>query len=257
MNTKTKIYLMLLIWGAVVLQIAVNRSVDREEILVEQVLSDGVDNVKQGSVKAFGYYGDEKLSEDTKETIVKRVAKMLGIDDGYTVSESKEDTGLKVSNVTRLAKKGENGDTEIKLISVCENDLQETAKIEQYLLIEIDLKAQATAAVTSVKQELSDIYEDLGMEPSFNMHMTSQKKGKLTEEEMDAEIELYFDELDAKKVSFDTFQNTMIAYGYSKDIDDYVYQGTDKVNVQIAFSYDEKNDVTLMHTAVPFIDGAF
>ena len=89
------------------------------------------------------------------------------------------------------------------------------------------------------------------------MHMTSQIKGRLTEVEMKEEIDTYFEELNAKHISYDEFQNTIIAYGYSKDIDEFVYQDRDKVNVQIAFSYDENSDVTIMHTAVPFIDGAF
>lgn len=257
LNRKTKIYVILLIWGAVILQFAINRSINREEVLVEQVLSEGVDSIRQSSIKAFAMYSDEKIEEETKELIVKRVAKKLGINSGYVIASSTEEDGMNTSKATRLTKKGEQGDTDIKLISVCEKDSYGQETVEQYLMIEIDLKAQAGAAVTDIKKEVCKIYRDLGMEPSINMHMTSQIKGRLTEEEMKEEIDTYFEELNAKHISYDEFQNTIIAYGYSKDIDEFVYQDRDKVNVQIAFSYDENSDVTIMHTAVPFIDGAF
>lgn len=257
MNTKTKVYVILLIWGAVVLQFAVNRSINREEVLVEQVFSTGVEQVQQSNVKAFGVYGNETISDKTKETIVKRVANMLGIDAGYTIVASTEENGTTTSRSTRLTKKGEQGNTDVSLITVNEKDAYNQEIITQYLLVEIELKGQAGAATTGVKSELCNIYKDLGIEPSVNMHMMSKRKGKLTEDEMNTQIDTLFDELNAKHVSYDEFQSTIMAYGYSKDIEDYVYQGKEKVNVQIAFSYDEKNDVTIMHTAVPFIDGAF
>ena len=37
--------------------------------------------------------------------------------------------------------------------------------------------------------------------------MTSQIKGRLTEEEMKEEIDTYFEELNAKHISYDEFQN--------------------------------------------------
>lgn len=257
MNTKTKVYVLLLVWGVVILQFMVNRSIDREEVLVEQVLSEGVDSIRQSSVRAFAMYGNDEMAESVKETIVKKVAKMLGIEAGYVISSSVEETGQTTSKITRLTKQGEQGDTEVKVITVYKQDAYEQEKIEQYLMVEIDLKEQAGVAVTGMKSEITEIYNDLGMEPSINMHMTSQKKGRLTEEEMNAEIDSFFEELNAKHVSYDEFQNTVMAYGYSKDIDDFVYQGKEKVNIQIAFSYDEENDVTILHTAVPFIDGTF
>lgn len=257
MNTRTKIYVILLVWGAAILQLMVNETVNREEVLVDQVLSEGVETIQNSSLKAFGLYSNEKIAEGTKETIVKRVANYLGVNTGYTIVVSAEEDGATISKTTRLSKKGEQGDTEVKLITVYNQDSYKQETIEQYLFVEIDLHSRASSSTTAVKKQLCDIYEDLGMEPSINMHMTSEKTGRLTQEEMDAEIDLLFDELNANSVSYDEFQDTIIAYGYSKDLDDYVYQGKEKVNVQIAFSYDEKNDITIMHTAVPFIDGTF
>lgn len=258
MNTKTKIYVLLLIWGAAILQFFVNRSINREEVLVEQVLSDGVESVKNSNIKAFALYGNEEISEETKEVIVTKIARLLGVYTGYEIVRSSEgDAATVVSRETRLLKEGEQGNTEISLFSVYKKDAYEQETVEQYLMVEVDLKKKASAAIIEVKKEVCAIYGELGMKPSINMHMTSQKKGKLSEENMQAEIDTFFDELNAKHVSYDEFYSTVFAYGYSKDIEDYVYQGKDKVNVQIAFSYDEKNDMTLMHTAVPFIDGAF
>ena len=49
----------------------------------------------------------------------------------------------------------------------------------------------------------------------------------------------------------------MCVYAYSTGINEFVYQDGEKVNVNIAFTYDAENDVTLIHRAIPFIDKSF
>ena len=67
MNKKSKIYVLVLIWAAALLQLFINSSINREENMVEQVISYGTDNLYESTVKAYAYYGNEVISTDKKD----------------------------------------------------------------------------------------------------------------------------------------------------------------------------------------------
>ncbi len=253
MNRKSKIYVLVLIWVAVLIQLFINASVNREEKLVEQAMSLGVENLTESSVKAYAFYGNEALSPKTKETMGKRLAESLGIVSGYEIAHKQDGE----NETTRLIKLGANGDTDIKIISLCSTDEYGQNVQENYIMIEIALKQDAGSAVYDYKEKLKELYEGLGMEVNTNIYLCSQVKGKLTESEMEAQIETFMEEMDAKQVQYDTFDDVVCVYGYSKNIDEFVYQGVNRVNVNIAFTYDETEDITYIHRAVPFVDRSF
>ena len=70
-------------------------------------------------------------------------------------------------------------------------------------------------------------------------------------------MDKFLENMDAKVVEQVEFDNTFLMYGYSKNIDEYVFQNEDKINVNIAFDYDQLEDVTYIHMGVPFVDRSF
>ena len=253
MNKKSKIYLVVLIWAATLLQLGINNSIDREKMMVEQVMSQGVENLTQGSTKAYGYYGDQKLSKSAKESMVKSLAKKLGITSGYDISHD----NIKKGRTTTLTKLGKNGDTIIKVITLeVEDDYNQTIE-ENYVMVEIKLKGVAAKTTSNYSDDLKEIYADLGMNPTTNMYLCSQEKGKLIKSEMEQKVDEFLDSTHAKIVESVEYDNNYLVYGYSKDIDEYVFQDNEKVNVNIAFQYDSVEDVTYIHMGVPFVDRSF
>ena len=253
MNNKSKIYVLVLIWGAAILQLFINSAIDREEKMVEQVVYQEEDNLYESSVKIYGYYGDDNLSYEAKDVIVKNLAKKLGIVSGYEVA-TRENNG---NNTTVLTKLGKHGDTEIKVISLVGEDEYGQQVTENYIMINIDLKGSAGAAAYDYKEQLVEIYEGLGIKPSTNVYLCSQVKGFLTETEIKNEITEFMEIMDAYVVEDVVFDDVRCVYGYSKNIDEFVYQNDERVNVNIAFTYDKENDVTYIHRAVPFVDKSF
>ena len=67
MSTKKKLYIVVLIWAAVALQIFITKRIDRESQMVTQVMSDGVENVTVAEVKLYAHYGDETMTEAARE----------------------------------------------------------------------------------------------------------------------------------------------------------------------------------------------
>lgn len=253
MSTKKKLYIVVLIWAAVALQIFITKRIDRESQMVTQVMSDGEENVTAAEVKLYAHYGDETMTEAAREKILQRVGEKLGIISGYDIITSTE--GENTS--TTFVKKGENGDTTIRLISMEQTNADGSTIQENYLMTEIALKNQSTENIYRCKEQLDQIYTDLGLSGSSNLYLCSQEKGRMTEDEMQKTTADFFDTMHAKKRNEIELQDTLCIYGYSDNVPEYVYQNDHKVNVNIAFTYDEGEDITYIHRGLPFIDKSF
>lgn len=253
MSKKSKIYLVVLIWAAALIQLGINNSINREDKLVEQVMSQGVENLMEGTAKAYGYYGDQQLSDQAKEEMVKSLGKKLGVLNGYDV----EHKDIKNGRSTTLTKLGEKGDTIIRVTSLNVKDDYNQSAVENYVMVELTLKGTAAQSTNSYCDTLRDIYEDLGMNPTTNIYLCSQVKGQLVSSERQQQVDAFLENMDAKSVESVELDEVYLVYGYSKNIDEYVYQNEDKVNVNIAFDYDSVEDVTYIHMGVPFVDRSF
>ncbi len=253
MNKRSKIYLIVLIWSAVLLQLFINASVNREEKMVKQVMSESTSGISNSSVRAYAFYDRGKLDPYAKEHMAKKMAQELGITSGYEINHRQDND----NETTELVKLGAYGDTTIKLISVAVTDEYGQQDYENYVLIDIDLKGAATSSVYEYKDFLVNMYEELGMNANTNLYICSQEKGKLSEAEMEAEAASFINEMDAARVKEIEIDNGICVYAYSRGINEFVYQDGEKVNVNIAFTYDEENDVTLIHKAIPFVDKSF
>ena len=73
---------------------------------------------------------------------------------------------------------------------------------------------------------------------------------------MKQQTEKFMDNMDAKEIETMEFDDVMCVW-ILQNIDEYVYQNKTGVNVNIAFSYDEEQDVTHIHRVVPFVDKSF
>ena len=253
MNKKSNIYLIVLIWAAALLQLGINNSINREEQLVKQVMSNQEDNLMEGSVRAYGYYGDMELSDLAREEMALKLARKLGISSDYQIKHEDNRRG----RTTTFTKLGKNGDTKIEIISLSSEDEQGETKIENYIAIELTLKGSAAGEVNYFSDSLKDIYISLGMETTTNIYLLSTSKGELTPWERQQRIEEFLDNTDSKEVDTIEFDNVYMIYGYSRNIDEFVYQDDSKVNVNIAFEYVPVEDITYIHMGVPFVDRSF
>ncbi|MBQ8412585.1 MAG: YwmB family TATA-box binding protein [Lachnospiraceae bacterium] len=253
MNKKTRIYIIVLIWAAAMLQLFINSAINREEKMIEQAMSESVSNIIESVVKAYSYYGNQEITQQGRELIVKNLANELGITSGYEIVTRKDGENI----TTALEKKGAYGDTSVKVISLCERDAHNQKIIENYIMVEICLKGSAASSAETYKEKLENMYTGLGMKPNTNVYLCSQRPGQLTEGEIQSETSAFLEEMDAISVERVEFDGVISIYGYSNGINEFVYQQNERVNVNIAFTYDEENDVTYIHRAIPFIDRSF
>ena len=253
MSSKSKIYVLVLIWAAALIQLFISHSINREEKMVEQAMSDGVNNLTESSVKAYAHYSDDELSDEARVLIVRNIAGELGVTSGYELNQRVDGD----NHTLELKKYGKHADTKIKVISLVEENKYKELVNENYIMIEIDLKGNACSMADTYVEELEELYKDLGMDANTNVYTCSQHPGEMSEQEKKQEISQFLESMDASQVELVSFDGVSSCYGYSSNIDQYVFQGDEKVNVNIAFTYDEEQDVTYIHRAIPFIDKSF
>lgn len=253
MSTKKKVYVVVLIWAAVILQLVLTKTFNRESMLVEQVMSEGVVDVTAAEVKAYASYGNETLGENARIQMVKNLGKKLGITSDYAIKTTTQEK----SEVVTFSKKGEHGDTTIRMVSMHQKSASGESFQENYVMMDVALKGASSQEIYNYKEVLNSIYDGLGMEANTNIYLCSQKKGMLTDDEMEQEIVDFMDTMGAERVKTIELNQTLCVYGYSDSVKEYVYQNDNKVNVNIAFTYNEEEDITYIHRAVPFIDKSF
>ncbi len=253
MNKKTKIYVIVLIWGAVLLQFFVNGSINREKQMVEEAISSGAYGLSDGSANCYGFYGYEELNDHSRELMASRIAAKLGITSGYRI-EHKQDGN---NSTTTLTKNGQNGDTCIKIISLSTADGESATSHENYISTDIKLKGDAAKEIYNYKKYIKELYKGLGIDPVTNIYICNEVKGRVDEEYAGEIISEFMDLMDADVIDTYDIDGTLCVYGYSDGIDDYVYQNDSRVNVNIAIDYNEQTDTTYIHKAVPFVDKSF
>lgn len=250
MNRKAKIYIILLVWTAAIVQFFVNKGINREDKMIEAiVLADVTDY--ESEVSAYAYYGNGFISDGTKRQMLIRLAGKLGISDGYEITAEDSLDG----SVMTFKKQGAEGDTTIRLVTMKQGD-RGNRVYENYLSIEVRLHEKVELS-GSVRREIEELYLNLGMEPVMNLYVGGVTMGGMSEAEMQQQIDDFFSLMNAELVCQESFDNVYTVYGYTSDLPDYVYQNDEKVNVNIAFVYDESEDRTQIHMAVPFVDRSY
>lgn len=253
MDTKKKLTILVLIWAAVLVQLVITKGINREQQMIVSVMSEESSGITDAEVKVYALYGNEPLSENSRTKIVTQIAKKLGVTSDYDIRQ------LKTSHQenTTLEKTGANADTTIRLLSTSSVDASGQTIHEQYLMTQLTFKNQSSQAIYDYKTKIEQIYKDLGMETSTNLYLCSQEKGRMSEDEIESATNDFLSRMHARIVKEMDFENTHCLYGYTDTISEYVYQNDEKVNVNIAFSYDEEEDITYIHRAIPFIDRSF
>lgn len=246
-----KLILLALLWLAVILQILINRDLHHEEPIVEAFSSSEMIPV-EGVVSCYGEFGDMKLAKATKETMLINLAKKLGITDGYEITDSE---GSGYQEIT-LTKNGKYGDTTIQIVSMeTENVLGEPVTRQNILC---DIRVYNDLNYTSeCKDTLETIYTELGMKPSVNIYFKGRTEGMIGKSQRDEITKTLLSSLRAEETERIENENYTTIYAYTPRFDEHITQNGKDINVNLAFTYHESENMTYIHLAVPYIAQSF
>ena len=251
MTKKAKIYIMVVVWTIVAIQIIVNENLKKDNEIIEAF------NISEGSpmesiIDGYGYFGSMELDAATKETMLLNLASKLGITEDYNILQGKGENYTK----SQLLKTGKNAKTNIQIISMeAKNNLGKDI-VEQYILIDITLYNNLKDA-QDIRGKVKKIYEEIGVSPILSIELNGSLKGELSKGERQDMVTRLLNEMKAEVIEEYDDANIYTLYAYSEKEDNYILQNEKKINIHIIMCYDEDTDRTFLKIASPVASGSY
>lgn len=250
-RTKLTIYMILVLWLAVFMQIIVNRLVKEEATLTEAFMGIHA-KASESSLEMAGVYGENYLSEIDKKELVSYIASSIGlrIDDDVKVEEK---DNLTVVSYEKSAKRA---DSTIRLISVRDLD-GEDEKTTHYLYVKLSI-FEDLDSIISYKDKLEELFKYLKTEQNqIVVEFVGEYNGNLPLEEKNKIANQLVKNLGGNIAYENRKDDLFTVYAYSGLIKEYITVAGSKVNMQVAMNYNEQEDATYVYLATPFLNDGY
>ena len=205
-------------------------------------------------VESFFYYGDVYLNEEDKKEILDTIIKKLKIDNDYIYETSTVDND-RISSV-QYAFRG--GELNIELLTRETRINSNVYSLNHFVTVKMEFDNSMESA-WYYKNELEEILAglpDMSVEPEVTISMQGEINGELSPISKKKMCKQIFSQLGAKIV-LDNWNESSTMYGFSEEIKEYKTIGGKKINVNVAFGYDEERKVTNIYVATPIYNGDF
>lgn len=166
MRRSAKIYLVVFVWAAALVQLLVNERIDEQseepefigEVFAESSNGFG-DDGKGVEIMVWGDYGDSRYSKTVAESILYHTAQAIGITDQGEISY-REDTDKQITTYTNL---GEDGDTCINFVVYKEAD-RSMLYTDIFLYGDAsDNDGQEQPDYSHLLEQIEDFYDSIGV----------------------------------------------------------------------------------------------
>jgi len=251
MKQTGKIALIAVVWLAVMVQLFINQNPGKTGDVIDAFSSSETIPV-EACVSAYGEFGEMELAGETKTIMLRNLAKQLGITDGYEITASEGESYRE----STLTKDGKYGKTVIQIVSIDEKNEEQQSITKQNILCDITIYNDVEYAM-ECKEQLEDIYQEIGITPNMNVYIKGKTAGKVSEDQRQELINRVFESVGATVVQEINTDQYDCIYGYTSRFDRCIYQNGKKINVNLALTYNEAEDMTYLHLAVPYISQSF
>ena len=160
--------------------------------------------------------------------------------------EEKESDTFKELTTTRISKHAK---TTVKLESI---RYEEEDTANTYAIIDIILYGQYDS-IPSLKEEIDLIFAENNIDPTTNITITGTLNQKLTKEQKQSLSKKMMREIGSNIEEVYETEKIYSVYGYTRLIDDWLMSNGKKMNVNLAFRYNEYEQKTYLYLATPVI----
>lgn len=256
------------VFAALVPEKAVNVSTNVTDS-VEETFSEYGINESLCQIEGYYYYGTRYINDIRCIELLDNIAGELGINSAYVYNVENTENGY----AAEITKEGEQFKLIIKSNTIEEQISESVLTQKTYISINLDIYNSIQSGyyyknkIDSVMKRLCA--EELKSEQEENSSQQSDKKqisdsiylvikGEISGEMLpDTQRELgekLIKRLGADKV-FDSFNADMYSlYAYNKSINNYVSIGKNNINVNVAFAYNELENVTYVYVGSPIVN---
>ncbi|MDY6328931.1 MAG: YwmB family TATA-box binding protein [Lachnospiraceae bacterium] len=255
-------------YGKLVPEKSVSANVIAENSL-EKVFQNN--NIHKADCEIEGYYylGEKYYGESGSLELIDKIAERLGVNSEYYYDKYRTDTGT----VAVMKKDGKSSELELELITTEYQESQNVIAQRNYLSVSLDIKDSLESGyyykkliektMKEICREESNVDENINKDEevttsirSRNIYMVIKGKiyGEIDKEQENKIAKGILKSFQAKKIFNGQNDEHMNVYGYTEILQDYVAIGSEKININVAFSYDEQENITYVYIGSPIVN---
>lgn len=230
-------------------QMFINYSFKDEHKMLE-AFSNTKSQAIQSQLKVVGDFGNKYMTSEDKKTMIEFIGNQLGITEGIVYSETK---GESTSCLTGT-KNAENADTNIEVISVDYPKEDGTVETKQYATVTLTIYKD-TDSILPYKKMVENIFNQLELS-NYDTSITLQGTydTQLTLDEKNQIANGIIETLQGKVVTEHRGDSLFTIYAYTALVSDFITSKGSRININVAFTYDEYNDKTVIYVASPILN---
>lgn len=248
-------------------------------------------NIHEADCEIEGYYylGEKYYGESGSLELIDKIAERLGVNSEYYYDKYRTDAG----SVAVMKKEGKSSELELELITTEYQESQNVIAQRNYLSVSLNIKGSLESGYyykNLIEKTMKEICkeenddkansENISENDKKSSNTVNGEKAANKDEEVSTSIisqNLYmvikgkiYGEIDkgqenkiakgilksfrAKEIFNGQNDEHMNVYGYTEILSDYVAIGSDKININIAFSYNEKENITNVYVGSPIVN---
>lgn len=248
-------------------------------------------NIHKADCEIEGYYylGEKYYGESGSLELIDKIAERLGVNSEYYYDKYRTDAG----SVAVMKKEGKSSELELELITTEYQESQNVIAQRNYLSVSLNIKGSLESGYyykNLIEKTMKEICkeenddkansENISENDKKSSNTVNGEKAANKDEEVSTSIisqNLYmvikgkiYGEIDkgqenkiakgilksfqAKEIFNGQNDEHMNVYGYTEILSDYIAIGSDKININIAFSYNEKENITYVYVGSPIVN---
>lgn len=133
---------------------------------------------------------------------------------------------------------------------------KQSAKEYQYVHLLYE-KEEELESLLFYKTKIERLLKMRNMVSTSNVNLKGSRSGKMSRKEKEEVTDQLFQMLQATEVEAVREEELYTVYGYSPYMENVFYYGEKKINLNLAFSYDEEEKETLFYLAMPYVQGDY
>jgi hypothetical protein len=248
---KLTLYIVMVLWVAVATQIIVNR-LFREDIQITEAFVKTNAEEMQSSIEIAGEYAADILSDEDKKNLICDLAAKIGLVIDKEISVWEEGTRSEYY----FYKQAKYASSEIKLISVGQEE-EDILKTRHYIIIRLSI-SDGIHSIDKYKTILEEAFERLQVKDTqITLKYEGNKDGNLTPEQKHEIAQLLVDDLQGEIALEYDEGDLYTVYAYTGMLKEYITSMGNKINVQIAISYNELTNKTKIELATPVLNDSW
>lgn len=204
--------------------------------------------IKESKITATVDLGKTFMNENKKQAAIKEFAKALGLDENYElVSNTKS-----AKKEMKLTKNSKNAVTIIKIVTNEKKVGPNIKEVQNFFAVDLTIY-QDVDSVMYYKEKIEQLLKERNLDTDVIINIYGEKEGLLSDKEKSKIAKTVLDNIDGKSISEYNVGNAYNTYGYTPNIKHYIKQAGQKINIDIAITYNEADNMSCFYMATPII----